>query len=175
MYDSGLERVYDDSLEEETSSLGSLDALISNVGKRIHWDEVFMPPTSCRKRRYEPICKGGNTLEASSNFVCEKMVMRRGIEVLEHLNIRSQPDVLEYDLVDAKVTSTSSIISTEVALSDANIMVDDHSKWVVLPLSWKKRICNSCEDCMALFYECLFTRIGIWMPFFQFEAAVVIY
>lgn len=170
-----MERVYDDSLEEETSSLGSLDTLISNVGKRIHWDEVFMPPHVLSKEEVRSNLQRWKHTRGFIQLRMRKNGCETRIEVLEHLNIRSQSDVLEYDLVDAKVTSTSSTISIEVALSDANIMVDDHSKWVVLPLSWKKRICDSCEDCMAPFYKCLFTRIGIRLPFFQFEVAVAIH
>lgn len=57
-------------LEDETSSSGSLDALISNVGKRMTHVEVLMSLLSCRKRRHIPICKGGNMLQISFGIAC---------------------------------------------------------------------------------------------------------
>lgn len=46
-------------------------------------------------------------------------------------------------------------MSTEEALSLANIMVDDPSV----------NICNFFGDCMIPFYECLFIRVGLRLPF----------
>lgn len=39
----------------------------------------------------------------------------------------------------------------------------------------EKRICSSFEDCMIEFYECLFTRIGLWLPFSDFEVVILNY
>lgn len=50
--------MFEVSLEEETSSYGSLDALIINVGREINHVEVPMPLLPCWKRRYKSICKG---------------------------------------------------------------------------------------------------------------------
>ena len=48
-------------------------------------------------------------------------------KVMECLHLYSQSDVMDYNWVDMKVIVTSSTLSTEVALSDANIVVGDPS------------------------------------------------
>lgn len=53
----------------------------------------------------------------------------------------------------------SSALSIDDTLSDADIMNDDPSEWLVLLVSGENRIFNYFEDCMGLFYEFLFTRI----------------
>lgn len=63
--------------------------------------------------------------------------------------------------VDAKVVSTSSTLSTEVSLGDANIVVGDLPEWPVLPVPGEKRICNYFDECMVSFHEWLFRRVKL--------------
>lgn len=53
----------------------------------------------------------------------------------------------------------SSALSTDDTLSDADIMIEDPSEWLVLLVSGENRIYNYFEDYMLPFYEFLFTRI----------------
>lgn len=80
--------------------------------------------------------------------------------MLEHLNLQSRSDALEYDWVDEKVVKTCSNSSIKAALSDADITVGDPSEWLVLLVLMEKRIFNSFDKCVVPFYEWLFTRIG---------------
>lgn len=75
-------------------------------------------------------------------------------------------DASEYRWANEKVLSTSSTFSIESILSDVEIMVGDPTEWSVLPMLGEKRICSSFDDCMIPFSECLFTRIGLRLPFY---------
>lgn len=71
--------------------------------------------------------------------------------------------------------SSPSILSTEVAMNVARIMVGDPLEWLTLLVEPKKRICISFDDCVISFYECMFTRIRLWLPFNDFEVVVLKY
>lgn len=45
-----------------------------------------------------------------------------------------------YDMIGGKVTYTPSGLSTEASLMDVDIVVGDHSKWLVLLVPVEKRI-----------------------------------
>lgn len=79
--------------------------------------------------------------------------------------------MLIYDWVDVKLADTSSTLSIEVSLGEANIVVGNLLEWLVILVIEEKRIRNSINDCMVSFYECLFTRVGLRLPFFKFELA----
>lgn len=91
--------------------------------------------------------------------------------MLEYLNLRIRPVVPEYNWVDAKITCTSLPLGTEDALSNADIVDDDPSKWLVFSMPEEKRISSSSDDCMVPFYECLFTRIKLQLPFYELEVS----
>lgn len=67
--------------------------------------------------------------------------------------------------MDSKVAKTSSALSTEATLKDAEIVVGDPSKWLALLVPGEMRICNYFDDCMVSFYECLFTIVELLFPF----------
>lgn len=77
--------------------------------------------------------------------------------------------------MDSKITGTSSSMSTKAIMNAVGIMVGDPLEWLALLVSWEKGICSSFDDCVVPFYECLFTRIGLWLPFFKFEVVVLKY
>lgn len=68
---------------------------------------------------------------------------------------------------------TSSVLSIEVFIYATGIMVDDPLEWLALPVESKKRMCNSFNNCMITFYECLYTRIWLQVPFSDFEVAIL--
>lgn len=94
-------------------------------------------------------------------------------DMLEQLNLWSRKNVSMYDWVDKKVAGITSALSIEASLSDVNIVVDNFSKWLVLPLFEEKRKFNSFDDCTVSFYECMVTRILLWMPFSKFELVIL--
>lgn len=77
-----------------------------------------------------------------------------------------------YDWVYAKVVTTYSTLTTEAALRDADIMVGDPLEWLALVVSGEKMICNSFDDCMVPFHECLFTIVGLRLPFYELDVIV---
>lgn len=106
--DSGPEGLSKTSLVEATSSYGSLNTLISNVGVRITHVEVLMPLPILQR------------LDLTRYFIqthvhiigCEPS----DAEVLEYLDLRRWPNVPMYDWVYARVTGISLAL---VSLSDA--------------------------------------------------------
>lgn len=52
-------------------------------------------------------------------------------------------------------------------------MVSDPSKWSVFLVPEKNRIYDSFGDCVVRFYEYLFTRLGLWLPFPKFKKVVL--
>lgn len=78
-----------------------------------------------------------------------------------------------YVWVDEIVATTDLNFIIEASLRDIDITISDPSEWLVLPGPEEKRTCNTFDDCMALFYECLFMRIGPRIPFFEFELSVL--
>lgn len=52
-------------------------------------------------------------------------------------------------------------------------MICDHLEWPVHPVIERNMICSSFDNCMVSFYECLFTGVGFWLPFSEFEVVVL--
>lgn len=65
------------------------------------------------------------------------------------------------------------VLSTEATIDAARIVVRNSLEWSILLVGSKKRICSSFKDCMISLYECLFTRIELWLPFSDFEVVVL--
>lgn len=80
--------LYGNFLWEETSSLGSLDTLISNVSGRVNRVEVLMPPPSLLE---EEVHVNLQMRDLTRDFIQTLLenVSRTpsNIEVLEHLNL----------------------------------------------------------------------------------------
>lgn len=72
-----------------------------------------------------------------------------------------------------KIKATPSILSTWVAVEADTIMVSDPLEWLAFPVGSNKRICSSFDECVVPFYEFYFTRIGLWLPFFDFEVTIM--
>lgn len=164
--DSGSYWASRNSLKEETSSYVSLYALICNVGIRIHHTEVPIPHCILSE---EEVHANLRMRECTRDFIqfclqtidCESS----DAKVLEHLNFLNWLGASEYDWMDEKVTSISSALSTKVVLRDYDIMFGDSLEWSVILVSGEKRIRSSFDDCMILFYECMFTRVGLQQSF----------
>lgn len=82
---------------------------------------------------------------------------------------------MEYDLVYTRIAGTSLTLNNEVAIGVAGIMDDDLLEWLVLLVELGKRLCSSFDECVIMFYECFFTRIGLRFPFSDFEVAILKY
>lgn len=80
-------------------------------------------------------------------------------------------DASKYRKVDAEVVGTSFILNTEATIDVIDITVGDPFDWSVLLVGLEKRICISFDNCSFPFYECLFTRIGLRLPFFDIKVA----
>lgn len=59
-----------------------------------------------------------------------------------------------------KISSTSSVLRTKAAIEADGIVVSDPLKWLTILVEPEKRICSYFDDCVILFYECMFTRMG---------------
>lgn len=57
------------------------------------------------------------------------------VEVLEHLNLRRHPIASVYDLIDARVTCTFSVLSTEAKIDTCGIMVSDPLSFTLIDLN----------------------------------------
>lgn len=68
---------------------------------------------------------------------------------------------------------TSFVLSTEATIDAARIMVRNSLEWSILLVGSENRICNSFKDWVISLYECLFTRIELWLPFSDFEVVVL--
>lgn len=73
--------------------------------------------------------------------------------------------MIKYNWMDAEIVGTPSILSTKMTISTTDIMVRDPSDWSVLLVDLKRRTWSSHDGCSIPFYECLFTRLGMRMPY----------
>lgn len=71
------------------------------------------------------------------------------------------------------MVGTLFVLNTETTIGTVDIIVNDPSEWLVLPVDSEKRICNSFDVCLCPFYECLFTRVVMWLPLSKFEVVFV--
>lgn len=60
---------------------------------------------------------------------------------------------------------------TDIIVVD--ITINDPLYWLVVSVGLEKRICNSFDDYLVPLYECMFSRIGLWLPLFDFEVVVI--
>lgn len=75
----------------------------------------------------------------------------------------------------AKIVETHSILSIEASINATNTYVSCPSDWHVIPVDLGIRICNSFDECSVPFYGCLFTRIGLQLPLYEFEMTILKY
>lgn len=68
---------------------------------------------------------------------------------------------------------TPSFLSTQFAINVSCVMVNNPLDWSVLLISLEKNICSYFDLCLIPLYEYLFTRIGFWLPFYDFEVVVL--
>lgn len=83
--------------------------------------------------------------------------------------------MVEYDWVDSKIVGTSSTLKIKTAINVVCIMVSDPFEWLSFLVELEKRICSSFDDYVVPFHECLLTRIGLRLPFPEFEVAILIF
>lgn len=69
----------------------------------------------------------------------------------------------------------SSVLSTKDAINVGGVVACDPLEGLSLPVETKKRICSSFDEYMVPIHECLFTRIGVQLPFYEFEVAFLRY
>lgn len=71
------------------------------------------------------------------------------------------------------MVGTLSFLNTTAGINATNITVDDRLYWSVFPMDLEKRIYRSFNDSSIPLYECMFTRIGLCLPLFDFEVGVL--
>lgn len=71
------------------------------------------------------------------------------------------------------MAGTPSIMNSEATIEVLGIVVGDPQDWSVLLVCLKKKICNSFDDCIIPLYEFLFTNIGLWLSFSDFEVSIL--
>lgn len=94
-------------------------------------------------------------------------------EVKEYLDLRAQPEVAECDWVDNSVADTPSIFSIEASIDVTEILAGNPLKWSALPVGSDKRISTSFDNYAIPLYECLFTKVGVLLPFSNFQVSVL--
>lgn len=77
--------------------------------------------------------------------------------------------------MDTKILCTSLAFSIGAAIDAIDIMVDGSLESLALSMGSKKRIRRSFDDCVILFYECLFRRLRIQLPFSDFKVVILKY
>lgn len=68
--------------------------------------------------------------------------------------------------MDAKVTDTSLARSNKANIDVDGIMVGDPLEWLAILVNPEKRICDSFDEYMISFYECLFSHPKIFKSCF---------
>lgn len=69
--------------------------------------------------------------------------------------------------------STLSIMNTGTDIIFIDITTSDPLYWSVLYVGLEKIICNSFDDYLVPLYECMFSRIRLWLPLSDFEVVVI--
>lgn len=147
-------------MKGETYSFGSLYALKSNVGGIKNRTEILIPhPTLLEDEIRVNLKRRDRT-----RYFIQAYLQTIGCEpsdagVLQHLNLQRRSGMPIYDWVDINIIITSLALSTEATLRDVDIVVCDPSEWSVYSVLGEKGICNSFDDSMVPFHECLFTRV----------------
>lgn len=68
---------------------------------------------------------------------------------------------------------TPSVLKIEATIEVVGSVVGDPKNWLALPVDSEIRIYNSFDECTIPLYEFLLTRIGLWLPFSDFEVVVL--
>lgn len=89
-------------------------------------------------------------------------------EVKAHLDFRSSSDTEKLDWVDAEVTNTPFVMNIGAVIEVTCIMVCNPLEWSALPMCPDSKIRSSLKDCAVPFYELMFIRVSLWLPFFLF-------
>lgn len=82
-------------------------------------------------------------------------------------------NVVKYGWMNAKNSGDPSVLNTEATIDAIDITIV--GPWIgrFFLWFWKKMIGSSLYDCFVPFYKCMFIRIGLWLPFSDFEVAIV--
>lgn len=69
------------------------------------------------------------------------------------------------------MVGTLTVLSTKATTDVVGIMVGDPLDWSIFSVGPGERICKSFDDYLISFYECMLTRIGLWVPLSNFKVA----
>lgn len=134
------------------------------------------PLAPYQKRKYKPTCKWDNALNSYiklllKNNGCEP----NDVDVKAHLDFQDQSDTIEYDRINTNIAGISLAMDIEIVIYVVGIVVDDPLEWLAILVESKKGIYSSFEDCVVVFHEGMFTRVGLWPLFYEFEVDVLKY
>lgn len=68
------------------------------------------------------------------------------------------------------MVGTLSIMNTKATIEVVGIVIGDPQDWSTLVVGPEKRIYNSFDNCVVPLYKCMFNRIGLWLPFCDFQS-----
>lgn len=82
---------------------------------------------------------------------------------------------IKYGWVDVEVVGTLSVLSTEAVIDVVSVVIGGPLDLAVLLLDLENIICKSFDDSSFPFYKCMFTRIRLLLPSFDFEVVILKY
>lgn len=82
-------------------------------------------------------------------------------------------DAVKYGWMDAEVVGIVFFLNIKEEIEVIGIMVGDPCDWSVLKMFLEKMMYSSFDECRVPFYETLFTRIGLWLPFSNLNVVVL--
>lgn len=82
-------------------------------------------------------------------------------------------DTVKYGWVATKIVGTPSILNVETTIAIVDITFSDLLNYFVPLLRSEKMICSFFDGCFVPLYECMFTMIGLWLSFSEFEVTVM--
>lgn len=72
-----------------------------------------------------------------------------------------------------KHVGTTSVLNNVETITSGDIMINNPSDWFLLPVGPTTRIYDSFKGCSVPLYECIFTKLAIHFPFFDFDVVVM--
>lgn len=92
---------------------------------------------------------------------------RKGLQLIESVNAN------RYHCVAVKIVGTFSILNIVEVVIQANFMVGNSPDWAILLIGLNEGACGSFEGYSVPLYGCLFTRLGMCLPFSDFKMAMM--
>lgn len=101
-----------------------------------------------------------------------------GHSKIDHLSqngvtLEESTDATNYNWVEVEIVGTLSILNSHTIIEVVGVMVGDPQGWSAFLVGLEKRICDSFDNLAFILYKCMFMRIGVRIPFSDFEVVVL--